>query len=77
MQSTGPAAVDELCAAMRARNADHGVYVTAGTVTESARRRAGEADVTFVDGFTLADLVGRTRGARAVLKRSSSEQATT
>ena len=76
-QSTGPAAVDELRAAMRARKADHGVYVTAGTVTESARKRAGEADVAFVDGFTLADLVGRTRGARAALKRSSSEQATT
>jgi hypothetical protein len=76
-QSTGPAAVDELRAVMRTRKADHGVYVTAGTVTESARKRAAEADITFVDGFTLADLVGRTRGARAVLKRSSSERATT
>lgn len=76
-QSTGPAAVDELRAAMRARKADHGIYVTAGSVTESARKRAGEADVSFADGFVLADLVGRTRSARAVLKRSSSERATT
>jgi hypothetical protein len=76
-QSTGPAAVDELCAAMRARKADHGIYVTAGNVTESARKRAGEAYVSFADGFVLADLVGRTRSARAVLKRSGSEQATT
>ncbi|MGH8664485.1 MAG: restriction endonuclease, partial [Burkholderiales bacterium] len=57
-QSTGPAAVDELRSAMRARKADHGVYITAGTVTESARKRAGETDVTFVDGFALADLLG-------------------
>jgi hypothetical protein len=76
-QSTGPAAVDELRAAMRARKADHGVYVTAGTVTESARKRAAEADVTFVDGFTLADLVGRTRSVRAVLRRANAERATT
>ncbi len=75
-QSTGPAAVTELQAAMRARSADHGVYVTVGNVTESARKRAGEANVTFVDGLGLADFVGRTRGARAVLRRANAERAT-
>jgi hypothetical protein len=76
-QSTGPAAVEELQVAMRARKADHGVYVTAGSVTESARKRAAEADVALIDGVALADLVGRTRGARAVMKRSSSERVAT
>jgi hypothetical protein len=76
-QSTGPAAIDELRAAMRARKADHGVYVTAGSVTESARRRAREADVTLVDGQPLAELVGRTRAARTLIRRANSERAAT
>ncbi|HEY8429163.1 MAG TPA: restriction endonuclease, partial [Sandaracinaceae bacterium] len=68
-QSTSAAAIDELHAAMRARNADRGIYVTAGAVNESARRRAAERDVTIVDGRALAELVGRTRAARATVRR--------
>lgn len=74
-QSTGPNAVDELHAAMRARKADHGIYVTAGSVTENARKRAGEIGVTLVDGLALAELVGRTRGARAALQRAAATEA--
>jgi hypothetical protein len=74
-QSTGPGAVDELHAAMRARNADHGIYVTAGSVNDSARKRAGESDVLLVDGPALAELVGRTRGARAALQRAAAAEA--
>ncbi len=72
-QSTGPAAVQELHEAMATRKADRGVYITAGTVTESARRRAGQGDITLVDGAALAELVRRTRGARGVLRRASAE----
>lgn len=74
-QSTGPGAIEELHAAMRARNADHGIYVTAGIVTDSARKRAGEIDVLLVDGPALAELVGRTRGARAALQRAAAAEA--
>ena len=74
-QSTGPAAVDELHAAMRARDADHGIYVTAGAVTDSARKRAGEADIALLDGLALAELVRRTRGARTAMKRAAVEAA--
>lgn len=75
-QSTGTAPVDELRTAMRARKADHGVYVTAGAVTESARKRAAETNVTFVDGSALAELLGRTRAARALLRRVKTERKT-
>jgi restriction endonuclease Mrr len=74
-QSTGPAAVDELRAAMRARDADHGIYVTAGAVTDSARKRAGETDIALLDGLALAELVRRTRGARTAMKRAAVEAA--
>jgi hypothetical protein len=76
-QSTGPAAIDELRAAMRARKADHGVYITAGNVSDTARKRAGETDITLVDGPALAELVRRTREARAVQKRANAERAAT
>lgn len=72
-QSTGPAAVQELHAAMRSRKADRGVYITCGTVTESARSRAGDGDITLVDGVALAELVRRTRGARGVLRKAAAE----
>jgi hypothetical protein len=73
-QSTGPAAVQELHEAMATRNADRGVYITAGTVTESARSRAGQGEITLVDGASLAELVRRTRGARGVVRRAAAEE---
>src|SRR5690606_19043667 len=69
-QSTGAAAVEELRDAMRARKADRGIYITAGSTTEGARSRAGQSDITLVDGAALAELVGRTRGARSVVRRA-------
>lgn len=74
-QSTGPAAIDELQAAMRARKADRGIYVTAGAVSESARKRASEREMTLIDGPALAQLVGRTRSARATVRRVEAEAA--
>jgi hypothetical protein len=74
-QSTGPAAVDELRASMRARSADRGIYITAGAVTDSARKKAGDADIALLDGLALAELVRRTRGARKAMQRAAAEAA--
>ena len=74
-QSTGPAAVDELRASMRARSADRGIYITAGVVTDGARKRAGDADIALLDGLALAELVRRTRGARKAMQRAAAEAA--
>jgi len=69
-QSTAASAVTELQATMRKAKADHGVYITAGTVADTARKQAAETDITLIDGPALAMLVGRTSGARKTLARS-------
>jgi hypothetical protein len=69
-QSTGAAALEELVAAMRVRNADRGVYLTAGVVTESARKHARDAGIELLDGAALARLLQKTRTARRVLQRT-------
>jgi len=74
-QSTSPAAVKELSEAVRVRRADHGIYLTAGAVTDGARKQAEECGVTLLDGLALANLVMRTRAARKALNRSSTEAA--
>lgn len=72
-QSTSPAAVKELLDAMRARKADHAIYVTAGAVTDAARRQAEAAGLGLIDGHGLAALVKQTRAARKALSRSEQE----
>ncbi|MCC6533074.1 MAG: restriction endonuclease [Burkholderiales bacterium] len=74
-QSTGPGALKELAEALRARNADHAIYVTAGAVTEGARKHAESAGMALLDGAALVKLVGRTAGARRALHRGSQEAA--
>jgi hypothetical protein len=70
-QSTTPAAIKELSEAMLGRQADHGIYLTAGTVSESARSQAERSGIALLDGQALASLVSRTRGARRVLGHQS------
>ena len=72
-QSTSPAALKELAAAVQARRADHGMYVTAGTVAEPARRQADASGITLLDATALANLVARTRSARRAVQRINKE----
>jgi hypothetical protein len=72
-QSTHPAAVKELSDAVRARGADHGLYITTGTVTDAARKQADTCGITLIDAMALANLVVRTRGARKAVSRSGKE----
>lgn len=74
-QSTQPGAIDELVAAMRARKADHAMYVTAGAVPEATKAAARDAEIALLDGVALANLVMRTRGARKAVTRSAAEAA--
>ena len=70
-QTTNPAAVGELQQTMRAQKADHGMYITAGTIAESARKQAADSGIALVDGVALAERVRRTSGARKALARAS------
>jgi hypothetical protein len=70
-QTTNPAAVSELQQTMRAQKADHGMYITAGTIAETARKQAADSGIALVDGAALAELVRRTSGARKALARAS------
>jgi hypothetical protein len=72
-QSTSPAVLVELAAAVRARGADHGIYVTAGAVSDAARNQAAASGITLLDAMALANLVVRTRGARKAVSRSHKE----
>jgi hypothetical protein len=74
-QSTGAPAVADLARTMRLRNADRGIYLTAGSVNEGARKRAGESDIALIDGPALVPLLGRTRGGRRALRRAQAEAA--
>lgn len=74
-QSTGAPAVADLAQAMRLRNADRGIYVTAGSVNEGARKRAGEVDIALIDGPALVHLLGRTRSGRRALRRAQAQAA--
>jgi restriction system protein len=74
-QSTGAPAVADLAQAMRRRQADRGIYVTAGSVNEGARKRADESDIALIDGPALVPLLGRTRGGRRALARAQAEAA--
>jgi hypothetical protein len=70
-QTTNPAAVSELQQTMRAQKADHGMYITAGTIAETARKQAADSGIALVDGAALAELVRRTSGARKALARAT------
>ena len=70
-QTTNPAALNELQQTMRAQKADHGMYITAGTIAEAARKRAADSGIALVDGVALAELVRRTSGARKALARAT------
>jgi hypothetical protein len=72
-QSTNVAALNELQQTMRAQNADHGIYITAGTVADNARKRAEESGIALLEGATLAEFVRRTARARKTLARASDE----
>lgn len=74
-QSTQPGAIVELAAAMRARKADHAMYITAGTVPDSTREAARGSGIALLDGMALANLVVRTRGARKAVNRASTATA--
>lgn len=74
-QSTHANAIEELVAAMKARQADHAMYITAGAVPESTRAAADAAGIALLDGVALANLVVRTRGARKAVSRSAAEAA--
>jgi restriction system protein len=74
-QSTNPHAIQELLAAMKARQADHAMYITAGAVPEATQAAADAASITLLDGVALANLVIRTRGARKAVSRSAGEAA--
>ena len=70
-QATNPAALSELQQTMRAQKADHGMYITAGTIAETARKQATDSGIALVDGVALAELVRRTSGARKALARAN------
>jgi len=72
-QSTSAAALTELHQTMQKHNADHGIYITAGTIADNARRKAAESDIALLDGPALAEFVRRTAGARKALARASEE----
>jgi hypothetical protein len=72
-QSTSMAALTELSASMQAQKADHGTYITAGTVAENVRKHAEQTGVTLIDGEALAELVRRTAGAKKALARANAE----
>ena len=74
-QTTNSAAVSELHRTMRAQNADHGMYITAGSIAETARKQAEGSGIALVDGMALAEMVRRTAGARKALARASAEAA--
>ncbi len=70
-QSTNAAALNELQQTMRTQRADHGMYITAGTIAENARKQAADSDIALIDGPALAELVRRTAAARKALARTS------
>jgi len=72
-QNTNASALNELQQTMRAQKADHGIYVTAGAIAESARKKATDSGIALVDGVGLAEMVRRTTGARKALARVSRE----
>lgn len=74
-QSTNPGAIQELLGAMKARQADHAMYITAGAVPEATKAAADAASIALLDGVALANLVIRTRGARKAVSRSTAEAA--
>lgn len=74
-QTTHPAALDELKQTMRAQKADHGIYITAGTIANTARKQAADSGIALIDGAALAEMVGRTAGARKALARAAGEAA--
>lgn len=76
-QSTQPGAIHELVKAMRARQADHAMYITAGALPEDTKQSAQDAGIALLDGVALANLVMRTRGARKAVQRSAAEAAKT
>ena len=62
--STGVEPLRELDAAMSAREADDGIYVAVGGVTENARRFAAEKRLRLLEGVELANLIGVVPRAR-------------
>jgi restriction system protein len=74
-QSTQPGAIAELAQAMRARRADHAIYITAGSVSDGSRQAAQSAGIALLDGMALANLVVRTRAARKAVSRSAAAAA--
>jgi len=74
-QSTSAAALDELRQTMQVYNADHGIYITAGTIADNARKKATESGIALLDGPALAEFVRRTARARKALARAREETA--
>ena len=72
-QSTSVAALDELQQTMQAHNADHGIYITAGTVADNAKKKAAESSITLLEGAALAEFVRRSASARKALARANDE----
>jgi hypothetical protein len=70
-QSTGGAALKEFADALRAKKADHGIYVTAGSAADDARKRAAESEITLIDGAALAAKVGRAKLTRKLIEKAS------
>jgi restriction system protein len=62
--STGVEPLRDLDAAMSARDADDGIYVAVGGVTENARRFAAEKRLRLLEGVELANLIGVVHRAR-------------
>jgi restriction system protein len=62
--STGVEPLRDLDAATKAREADEGIYVAVGGVTENARRYAADKRLRVLEGAELAELIGVVRRAR-------------
>jgi restriction system protein len=62
--STGVESLRDLDAATKAREADEGIYVAVGGVTENARRYAADKRLRVLEGVELAKLIGVVRRAR-------------
>jgi restriction system protein len=62
--STGVESLRDLDAATKAREADEGIYVAVGGVTENARRYAADKRLRVLEGVELANLIGVVRRAR-------------
>jgi len=72
-QSTSVAALKEFTDAIRGKNADHGIYITAGGVADDVRKRASDSEITLIDGPALAAMVGRAKLTRKLIEKASAD----